>query len=124
MAANVSMLAPQEIYKPGKDKAYVPLGEGAGREIIGKSGAPVSTREMTSDEKKRRRRREKEKIRKRNAAEGVTRGEVKAGSKKDVMDTLKRGNVAIIGQGGEKRDVTGKMITEKKAGTSGSFVKL
>ncbi|KAF8538372.1 Mpp10 protein-domain-containing protein [Trichophaea hybrida] len=124
IAANVSMLAPQEIYKPGKDKAYLPIGEGGGREIVGKSGAPISTREMSSDDKKRRRRREKEKIRKRNAAEGIKRGDVKAGSKKDVVDTLKRGNVAIIGKGGEKRSVDGKMVTERSKGTSASLLKL
>jgi U3 small nucleolar RNA-associated protein MPP10 len=124
MAANVSMLAPQEIYKPGKDKASLPIGEGGGREIVGKSGAPISTREMTSDEKKRRRRREKEKIRKRNAAEGVTRGQVKEGSKKDVVDTLKRGNVAVIGKGGEKRSIEGKEIKDGKKGTSANFLKL
>ncbi|KAF8254046.1 Mpp10 protein [Wilcoxina mikolae CBS 423.85] len=124
IAANVSMLAPQEIYKPGKDKAYLPIGEGGGREIVGKSGAPISTREMSSDDKKRRRRREKEKIRKRNVAEGIKRGEVKVGSKKDVVDTLKRGNVAIIGKGGEKRSVDGKMVTERSKGTSASFLKL
>ncbi|KAI5859079.1 U3 small nucleolar ribonucleoprotein complex, subunit Mpp10 [Tricharina praecox] len=124
MAANVSMLAPQEIYKPGKDKAYLPVGEGGGREIVGKSGAPISTREMSSDDKKRRRRREKEKIRKRNAAAGITRGEVKAGSKKDVVDTLKRGNVAVIGKGGEKTNVDGTAVKGRKVGTSASFLKL
>jgi len=31
---------------------------------VGKSGVPVSTREMTKEEKQRRRRREKEKIKK------------------------------------------------------------
>jgi len=124
IAANVSMLAPQEIYKPGKDKAYLPIGEGGGREIVGKSGAPISTREMSSDDKKRRRRREKEKIRKRNAMEGIKRGEVKAGSKKDVVDTLKRGNVAIIGKGGEKRSVDGKIVKERGKGASVSFLKL
>ncbi|KAA8913307.1 U3 small nucleolar ribonucleo protein complex, subunit Mpp10 [Sphaerosporella brunnea] len=125
MAANVSMLAPQEIYKPGKDKASLPIGEGGGREIVGKSGAPISTREMTSDEKRRRRRREKEKIRKRNASEGISRGQVKEGSKKDVVDTLKRGNVAVIGKGGEKRSIEGKEIkVGKKPGTSANFLKL
>jgi U3 small nucleolar RNA-associated protein MPP10 len=124
VAANVSMLAPQEIYKPGADKARLPIGEGGGREIVGKSGAPISTREMTSDEKKRRRRREKEKIRKRNAAEGVTRGEVKAGSKKDIVDTLKRGNVAVIGKDGAKSTVDGKTVTQKSKGTNANFLKL
>jgi len=124
MAANVSMLAPQEVYKPGKDKAQLPIGEGGGREVVGRSGAPISTREMTGDERKRRRRREKEKIRKRNAATGVSRGEVKAGSKKDVVDSLKRGNVAVIGNGGDKRDIEGKAITERRGGMSASFLKL
>lgn len=118
--ASVSMLAPQEIYKPGHDKAVMPAGEGyGGREIVGKSGIPISTREMTSEEKKRRRQREKSKIKKRNAMNGVTRGEVKEGSKKDVVDTLRRGGVTVIGKGGEKRSVDGKVVKEKDARKEG-----
>jgi U3 small nucleolar RNA-associated protein MPP10 len=128
LAANVSMLAPQEIYKPDKDKAVVPIGNDSsrGREIVGKSGAPVSTSEMTSVDRKRRRRREKVKIRKQNAAAGIVKGQVKAGSRKDVVDSLKKGKVAIIGKGGEKSGMDGKVIKENNltAGRSANFLKL
>ncbi|KAL7273619.1 U3 snoRNP protein [Rhizina undulata] len=125
MAANVSMLAPQEVYKPGQEKAVLPIGEGGGREIVGKSGAPVSTREMTSEEKQRRRRREKHKIRKRNAGLGMQGAVAKEGSKKDVVDSLKRGGVKIIGKGGEKRDVEGRLVKEDaKARNKSSGLKL
>ncbi|KAI5781829.1 putative U3 snoRNP protein [Geopyxis carbonaria] len=124
-AAAVSRLAPQELYQPGRDKAQMPTGAGAGREIVTKGGAPVSTREMTSDEKKRRRRREKLKIRKRNAGEGVVRGEVKEGSRKDVADTLRKGGVRFIGKAGEKRDVDGNVAVDGgKKKVEASFLKL
>jgi len=124
LAANVSMLAPQEVYAPEKDRVVTTIGEGGGREIIGKSGAPVSTREMTREEKQRRRRREKEKIKKRNLGEGNKGGEVKDGSRKDVMDNLKKGGVKVIGKGGEKRDVDGNLVKDKKGETKSSFLKL
>ncbi|TGZ83894.1 Mpp10 protein [Ascodesmis nigricans] len=111
--ANISMLAPQEIYKPGHDKAILPAGENnGGREIVGKSGIPISTKEMTSEERKRRRQREKSKIKKQNAMNGVSRGEVKEGSKKDVVDTLRKGGAKVIGKGGEMRTVDGKVVKE------------
>lgn len=124
LAANISMLAPQEVYAPEKDRAVATIGEGGGREIIGKSGAPISTREMTREEKQRRRRREKEKIKKRNLGEGNKGGEVKDGSRKDVMDNLKKGGVKVIGRGGEKRDVDGNLVKDKKGETKSSFLKL
>lgn len=124
LAANISMLAPQEVYAPEKDKAVATIGEGGGREIVGKGGAPVSTREMTKEEKQRRRRREKEKIKKRNRGEGNKDGEVKDGSRKDVMDNLKKGGVKVIGKGGEKRDVDGNLVKDKKGETKSSFLKL
>ncbi|KAG0634981.1 U3 small nucleolar ribonucleoprotein complex, subunit Mpp10 [Tuber brumale] len=124
LAANISMLAPQEVYAPQKGRAVATIGEGSGREIVGKSGAPVSTREMTREEKQRRRRREKEKIKKRNLREGNKGGEVKGGSRKDVRDNLKKGRVKVIGEGGEKRDVDGNLIKDKGGETKSSFLKL
>ncbi|CUS13706.1 unnamed protein product, partial [Tuber aestivum] len=124
LAANTSMLAPQEVYAPQKDRAVATIGAGGGREIVSKSGAPVSTREMTRDEKQRRRRREKEKIKKRNLGEGNKGGEVKVGSRKDVVDNLKKGRVKVIGNGGEKRDVDGNLVNDKKGETKSSFLKL
>ncbi|KAG0130717.1 U3 small nucleolar ribonucleoprotein complex, subunit Mpp10 [Tuber indicum] len=124
LAANISMLAPQEVYAPQKGRVVATIGEGGGREIVGKSGAPVSTREMTREDKQRRRRREKEKIKKRNLGEGNKGGEVKEGSRKDVRNSLKKGRVKVIGEGGEKRDVDGNLVKDKGGGTKSSFLKL
>lgn len=121
LAANVSMLAPQEVYAPTKGKAQLPIGGGSGREIVTKGGAAVSTREMTRDEKQRRRRREKAKIKKKNGAEGNKGGaNAKEGSKKEVMQELRRGGVKVIGKGGETRDVDGGLVKEKSKGRGGS----
>lgn len=121
LAANVSMLAPQEVYAPTKGKAQLPIGGGSGREIVTKGGAAVSTREMTRDEKQRRRRREKAKIKKKNGAEGNKGGaNAKEGSKKGVMQELRRGGVKVIGKGGETRDVDGGLVKQKSKGRGGS----
>lgn len=121
LAANVSMLAPQEVYAPTKGKAQLPIGGGLGREITTKGGAAVSTREMTRDEKQRRRRREKAKIKKKNSAEGNKGGsDVKEGSKKGVIQELRRGGVKVIGKGGETRDVDGGLVKQKSKGRGGS----
>lgn len=124
LTANSSMLAPQEVYAPQKDKAVLPIGEGGGREIVGKSGAPVSTREMTRDQKQRRRRKEKLKIKKKNIRDGNQGGEVKEGSKKDVIDKLRRGGVQVIGKGGETRDIDGHVVNGAKGGSKSNFLKL
>lgn len=121
LAANVSMLAPQEVYAPTKGKAQLPIGGGSGREIVTKGGAAVSTREMTRDEKQRRRRREKAKIKKKNSAEGNKGGaNAKEGSKKEVIQELRRSGVKVIGKGGETRDVDGGLVKEKSKGRGGS----
>ena len=106
-----SMLAPQEIYKPGESKEAIEK-----REVVPKSGAPVSRQEMTREEKLRRRRREKERIRKRGGLESKNRPEGKnAKAKKETLGDLKKGGVKVIGRKGDIRDVDGNKI---KAGTA------
>ena len=102
-----SMLAPQEVYKPGEGKRNK-------EEVLKKgSGLPVGREEMTRDEKVRRRRREKERIRK---AGGLAPGKgsegrrKKAEEKKGVIEDLKKGGVGVIGKKGEIRDVEGKPV--------------
>lgn len=125
LAANISMLAPQEVYAPHKGKAILSVGGGSGREIVTKGGAAISTREMTRDDKQRRRRREKEKIRKKNTAEGNKGGaNAKEGSKKDVMDSLRKGGVKVIGKQGEQRNIDGGLVKEKARGNGSSGLKL
>ena len=123
-AAEASMLAPQDIYNPIKDRKVVPRFSSV-KEVVGKSGAPVSVAEMTTEEKRRRRKQKKERQRKSNAAAGKTHGgKAKEGSERDVLDILKKGGVKFIGKRGEKTDVQGKELKEKKVISSSSLLKL
>ncbi|RDW91332.1 putative U3 small nucleolar ribonucleo protein mpp10 [Coleophoma crateriformis] len=111
MAGAESMLAPQEIYKTGKDKETVEKGE-----VVPKSGVPVARQEMTREEKLRRRRREKERIRKRGGEE-LNQRQVgkKEQAKRDTLGELKKGGVKVIGKKGEVRDVEGNKIKDSAA---------
>jgi U3 small nucleolar RNA-associated protein MPP10 len=101
-----SMLAPQEIYKAGKEKESVEKGE-----VVPKSGAPVARQEMTREEKLRRRRREKERIKKRGGAELNQRQESKkTKQRKETLGELKKGGVKVIGRKGDIRDVEGNKV--------------
>lgn len=114
--ATDSMLAPQEIYQTSVDGK---------REVVGRDGVPVAKREMDKDERKRERRRQKAKRAKHlKARDELQRSKAtKEGSRANVMETLKKGNVTIIGKHGEKRDTSGKVIKEK-AKILGSNMKL
>jgi len=86
--AGESRLAPQEVYKPVGGKGEVVVG-----------GVLVSKEEMSREDKARARKRtkEKKKGKKEPAAEG---------SRRDVVDTLKKGGVKIIsGQGKRKAEL-------------------
>lgn len=100
-----SMLAPQEVYKPGEDKVNR-------EEVLKKgSGLPIGREEMTRDEKVRRRRREKERIRKAGGltpAKGLEGRGKKMEEKRGVIGDLKKGGVRVIGKKGEVRDIEGK----------------
>jgi U3 small nucleolar RNA-associated protein MPP10 len=113
-----SMLAPQEIYRAGKDKDAIEKGE-----IVPKSGAPVARQEMTREEKLRRRRREKERIKKRGGLEANKRPEgKKAQQKRETFGELKKGGVRVIGRKGDIRDVEGnKVKTATTFNGAGSF---
>lgn len=103
-----SALAPQEIYKPGEESNK------SRREIVNKQGLPVAKSEMTREERKRERRRAKTKrakvMHEKEEKEKVQ--AQKSGSKADVLQTLKKGNVTVIGKDGEKRDVRGNLKKE------------
>lgn len=112
-----SALAPQEIYKAGKDT--VDNGE------VVAGGLPLARQEMSREEKLRRRRREKERIRK-SGGDGKNGEKDKGVSKKskekrDTMDQLKKGGVRVINRKGEVVDVDGNKAKETRAATSGSF---
>lgn len=81
-----SMLAPQEIYKAGKEQDSIEKGE-----VVPKNGAPIARQEMTREEKLRRRRREKERIKKRGGEEPNQRpARRKTKQKKDTLGDLKK----------------------------------
>ncbi|KAF2198733.1 Mpp10 protein [Delitschia confertaspora ATCC 74209] len=106
--AGASMLAPQEIYKPGDDKTKT--------EIVTTSGMPIAREEMTREQKLRRRRREKERIKKANVNEKgkpVSGKEKKANDKKQLLGDLKKGGVSIIGKKGQITDVDGGKVGDK-----------
>ncbi|RPA85147.1 Mpp10 protein [Ascobolus immersus RN42] len=121
-----SRLAPQEVYDPRKDSSERAKGEGKSGELVLKSGAPLSRAEMSTEDKKKLRKRMKEQEKKKKAAEGKSHGKnnVKEGSRKDVEDTLRKGGVTIIGKGGEKRDLDGKEVREKRGRSGASGIKL
>ncbi|KAF6229606.1 hypothetical protein HO173_011461 [Letharia columbiana] len=117
-----SMLAPQEVYKPGE-------GKGSKEEVLKKgSGLPIGREEMTRDEKVRRRRREKERIRKAGGlapAKGLEGRGKKEQEKRGVIGDLKKGGVRVIGKKGEIRDVEGKAVQGQVAvGKGGGGYKL
>ncbi|KAL8775672.1 MAG: hypothetical protein Q9209_000168 [Squamulea sp. 1 TL-2023] len=120
MGPEISMLAPQEIYKPGEERSK----EDKQKEVVLKSGVPVARQEMSREEKLRRRRREKERIRKKGGgvvgpAEATTAGVKKTAEKKGIVGDLKKGGVRVIGKKGELVDVEGKAVKGSRAAVKG-----
>jgi U3 small nucleolar RNA-associated protein MPP10 len=130
-----SMLAPQEIYRPGEER------QKASGEVLRKSGAAVSKEEMTREEKLRRRRREKERSKKakgnvaaqqvreqlRSAGKPDGRGtKGKSQERQDIISQLKKGGVQVIGKKGNLEDLGKKPNREnnKRALESGGALKL
>ncbi|KAF2677266.1 Mpp10 protein [Lentithecium fluviatile CBS 122367] len=105
--AGASMLAPQELYKPGEDKDAVKT------EIVTKGGQPIAREELTREQKLRRRRREKERIKKaglHQPEKTETRKQKKDSDKKQLLGDLKKGGVQVIGKKGQLTDVEGKEV--------------
>ncbi|KAI9805578.1 MAG: hypothetical protein M1825_000829 [Sarcosagium campestre] len=119
---STSMLAPQELYLPGKEKP-------AAGEVVLKSGVPIAREEMSREEKVRRRRRAKERTRKSNASKSTSAAKPGDGgggkeSRKEVVGQLKKGGVRVIGKKGEVRDVEGKTSRDVAALSGGGHLKL
>ena len=113
--AEESMLAPQEVYRPGEDAR-----KGTGV-VLRKSGASVSKEEMSREEKLRRRRREKERTKKsQGRASAASAGigdadpktfKTKKGSEQvnsDLLSELQKGNVKVVSKKGDLQDLGGK----------------
>ncbi|KAI4126943.1 MAG: hypothetical protein LQ338_003465 [Usnochroma carphineum] len=118
MGAEESMLAPQEVYRPGEERSR----EDRQKEVVLKSGVPVAREEMSREEKLRRRRREKERIKKKGGSivpKEATAGAKKAAEKKGVVGDLKRAGVKVIGKKGELVDIEGEKVKGGKGTTKG-----
>ncbi|KIW31968.1 uncharacterized protein PV07_03554 [Cladophialophora immunda] len=116
--AEESMLAPQEVYRPGEET------RNRGSLVVRKSGASVSKEEMTREEKLRRRRREKERMKKTHgnaSTSGVatsargrgddarkSKAKTREQEKADILSELRKGNVKVVGKKGELQDLGGK----------------
>ncbi|KAH9876298.1 hypothetical protein J1614_004177 [Plenodomus biglobosus] len=115
--AGASMLAPQEVYKPGEEKSKT--------EVVTSAGMPVAREEMTKEEKLRRRRRAKEKAKKAglNIPKGqkVEKMEKKRTEKKQLLGDLKKGGVQVIGRKGALTDVEGKEVKNAAKMGAGSY---
>lgn len=108
-------LAPQEIYKAGKDTAEK-------GEVVAKSGLPVARQEMSREEKLRRRRREKERIRKSGSVDSNQKPKsAKAQAKKDTLGDLRKAGVKVINKKGEVVDMDGNKARGTAAVSSGNF---
>ncbi|KAI0601393.1 U3 small nucleolar ribonucleoprotein complex, subunit Mpp10 [Biscogniauxia sp. FL1348] len=107
-------LAPQEIYKAGKDT--VEKGE-----VVAKSGLPIARQEMSREDKIRRRRREKERIRKAGGIDSKKPQSAKARERNATLGDLKKSGVKVINKKGEIVDMEGKKANANKAISSGSF---
>ncbi|KAK4195929.1 Mpp10 protein-domain-containing protein [Triangularia verruculosa] len=115
VAGGESMIAPQEVYAPGKDSAEK-------GEVVAKSGLPVAKQEMSREEKARRRRRDKERIRKAGGLDAGKPVNKKAQAQQETMKDLKKGGVKVINKKGEVVGLDGKKIVEHKGPhTSGAF---
>ncbi|KAL8732587.1 MAG: hypothetical protein Q9181_003885 [Wetmoreana brouardii] len=119
MGGAMSMLAPQEVYRPGEERSR----EDKQKEVVLRSGVPVAREEMSREEKLRRRRREKERIKKKgtnvDTPKAVTNGAKKAEERKGVVGDLKRAGVRVIGKKGELVDVEGKAVKGSKVAVKG-----
>jgi U3 small nucleolar RNA-associated protein MPP10 len=117
--AGASMLAPQEVYKPGEEKNK--------SEIVTKSGMPIAREEMSREEKASRRRRAKEKSKKEGLNKPKADKENKEGKKngkpgkKQLIGDLKKGGVQIIGRKGVLTDVEGKEVKDSARKGAGSY---
>ncbi|KAH8695705.1 U3 small nucleolar ribonucleoprotein Mpp10 [Phaeosphaeriaceae sp. PMI808] len=118
--AGASMLAPQEVYKPGDEKDKT--------EVVTKSGMPISREEMSREDKANRRRRAKERSKKEGLnkprTESTAKEDGKKGAKpgkKKLIGDLKKGGVQIIGRKGVLTDVEGKEIQDLARKGAGSY---
>ncbi|KAM0809051.1 putative U3 small nucleolar ribonucleoprotein complex, subunit Mpp10 [Seiridium cardinale] len=106
-------LAPQEVYKAGRNNAEK-------GEVVGKSGLPMAKQEISREDKTRRRRRNKERTRKAGGT-GDQKLSGRAQAQKQTISDLKKGGVKIINKKGEVVDTEGNKAKAAKALSSNNF---
>ncbi|KAK6076800.1 U3 small nucleolar ribonucleoprotein MPP10 [Seiridium cupressi] len=106
-------LAPQEVYKAGRNNAEK-------GEVVGKSGLPMAKQELSREDKTRRRRRNKERTRKAGGT-GDQKLSGRAQAQKQTVSDLKKGGVKIINKKGEVVDTEGNKAKAAKALSSNNF---
>lgn len=126
VSGNLSGLAPQEVYRPGE-------GSHSRDEVRTPGGTAVSREEETRESKRRRRRRLKERLRRArgnlNLGGENNNGEIqsqKTNSKQkdrdEIAETLRSGNVKLIGRKGEVQSIKGSATSaarqDKKIGAA------
>lgn len=104
-----TMLAPQEIYKPGADSRA-----NDGEVLNAKSGVTRNKEELSREEKVRKRRREKERQKKAGSNQPTSVTAVKTGRAKkqaeqeQVLKDLQKGGAKVIGKNGQLQDLSSK----------------
>ncbi|KAF7162728.1 hypothetical protein CNMCM5623_007897 [Aspergillus felis] len=108
-------LAPQEIYAPGDN------GKVAG-EVTLKNGESIAKDEMTRDEKSKLRRRQKKQ--RKTDSNPAKQQSGKAAENQQIVSTLKKGGVKVIGREGHLTDVYGARDREGTTKTGADILKL
>ncbi|KAF7115257.1 hypothetical protein CNMCM5793_001684 [Aspergillus hiratsukae] len=108
-------LAPQEIYAPGDN------GKVAG-EVTLKNGESIAKDEMTRDEKSKLRRRHKKQ--RKTDSDPAKQQSGRAAEKQQIVSTLKKGGVKVIGREGHLTDVYGTRDREGTAKAGADILKL
>jgi U3 small nucleolar RNA-associated protein MPP10 len=111
----LAALAPQEIYAPGDN------GKVAG-EVTLKNGESIAKDEMTRDEKSKLRRRQKKQ--RKSDSDPAKQQSGKAAEKQQIVSTLKKSGVKVIGREGHLTDVYGARDREGTAKTGADILKL
>ncbi|EAW10050.1 rRNA-processing protein MPP10 [Aspergillus clavatus NRRL 1] len=108
-------LAPQELYAPGDD------GKVAG-EVVLRNGGSIAKEEMSREEKSKLRR--KYKNERRAHGENSKQHSGKAAEKQQIVSTLKKGGVKLVGKEGGLTDVHGIQARQSGAKTGADLLKL
>jgi U3 small nucleolar RNA-associated protein MPP10 len=117
-----TMLAPQEIYKPGTDSRA-----NEGEVLNAKSGVSRNKEELSREEKTRKRRREKERQKKAGTNQPSRDSAIKTGKAKkqveqeQVLKDLQKGGAKVIGKNGQVQELSNKKKGRSEAVDTSQF---